>query len=135
MYTPQETIVYKLLTMRGIIWAETKEALGRIGLTYENYMTLLFIYGNPGITQTGLSEINHRDRNVIGRVIDRLEELGYCQRVKDPVDRRVYRLQVTEAGKKVVVENWQYVLAGEERLLSRFSPEDREAFTAILSKI
>lgn len=134
MYTPQETLSYKLLVLGTSMREECKDILDTLGLTYGNYFTMLYIYNNPGITQVKLAELNHRDRNVIGRVVDTLEKLGYARREKSPSDRRVYMLYLTDKGVEAAEKYWPRILEAEENAVAIYSEEEQQSLQYLLDK-
>jgi len=54
------------------------------------------LYGRNGMTQTQLSEATAIARSPLGKIIDQLEERTYIERRRDPADRRVNRLHLTD---------------------------------------
>ncbi len=72
------------------------------------------------------------------RIIAALEEMGLVARVVDPTDRRVVRVQVTEAGRQVLVESRSRKNVYLARQLHQLAPEEREALgglTAVLERL
>jgi DNA-binding MarR family transcriptional regulator len=61
------------------------------------------------------------------QVADRLEQRGWIQRVDDPVDRRVVRLELTPEGRAVVEQRRQQRRAQLHEVLSRMPAEKQEA--------
>jgi DNA-binding MarR family transcriptional regulator len=51
-----------------------------------------------GIRATELAELSGRHKQIIGRMIDELEELGYVERRPDPEDRRAKLIFPTKRG-------------------------------------
>jgi DNA-binding MarR family transcriptional regulator len=51
-----------------------------------------------GVRATELSRLSGRHKQVIGRIVDELEELGYVERRPDPLDRRAKLIFPTERG-------------------------------------
>jgi DNA-binding MarR family transcriptional regulator len=51
-----------------------------------------------GIRATDLARLSGRHKQVIGRIVDELEELGYVERRPDPLDRRAKLILPTERG-------------------------------------
>ncbi len=51
-----------------------------------------------GIRATALARLTGRHKQVIGRIVDELEELGYVERRPDPQDRRAKLIFPTERG-------------------------------------
>jgi DNA-binding MarR family transcriptional regulator len=72
------------------------------------------------------------------RIIAALEEMGLVVRVVDPTDRRVARIEVTEAGREVLVQSRSRKNVYLARQLHRLTPDEREALgglTAVLERL
>ena len=55
-----------------------------------------------GITPTLLSRYQSVSKNTISALLRGLEEQGFIQRALDPVDHRIFRIQLTPAGRQFV---------------------------------
>ncbi len=51
-----------------------------------------------GVRATELARLSGRHKQIIGRIVDELEELGYVERRADPADRRAKLIFPTERG-------------------------------------
>jgi DNA-binding MarR family transcriptional regulator len=51
-----------------------------------------------GIRATELARLSGRHKQIIGRLVDELEDLGYVERRPDPADRRAKLIFPTERG-------------------------------------
>jgi DNA-binding MarR family transcriptional regulator len=86
-----------------------------VGATSAQWRAMFWLNREPGVKQVELAERLDVEPITAGRIIDRLEEAGLVERRRDPVDRRVWRLYLTESADplierlKVVAEE---VLAG-----------------------
>jgi DNA-binding MarR family transcriptional regulator len=72
------------------------------------------------------------------RIIAALEEKGLVARVVDPTDRRVVRVEVSDAGRRVLVESRSRKNVYLARQLHRLSFDEREALgglTAVLERL
>ena len=135
MKSLKNTVCYKLMIMIDQIHNHSKKKFQEIGITYGNYVTMLFIHENPGISQASLADLNHKDRCVIGQIIDKLEEKQYVERVRVKKDRRAYTLYLTEDGEKIIEEYWNILLGGELALFGKISDEEKELFCNIIDKL
>lgn len=135
MYSLKSTICFKLMMIRDRIQEVSKREFQKIGITYGNYVTMLLIYENPGITQAALAELNHKERSVTGQTVDKLEKKGYVRRVRDRNDRRAYTLYLSETGNHVIKKYWGLTLEGERHVLESLTKEEQEAFQKLLEKL
>lgn len=92
--------------MKELAWelAETSRTLRRhfdrrasaLGVTTAQWRALAWLGHEPGLKQVELAERLDVEPITAGRIVDRLEESGLVERQADPVDRRVWRLALTE---------------------------------------
>lgn len=135
MHQMKDTLCYKLTMAFEQILDESKESFQEIGITRGNYAMMHFILENPGITQAELADMMHKDRNVVTKTIDKLEEKLYVQRVRGQKDRRSFSLFLTETGKQIIREYWPVIVGGEAERLRRIPEEHRQLFLQLLDML
>ena len=86
---------------RAIRWVADHE-LGETGLSTATYLLLQGIHDNPEMTQNDLCAHAQVDRATVAKGVAKLESLGYVSRVVDSNDGRIRRLQLTDAGRRVI---------------------------------
>ena len=64
------------------------------GLTRAQWVILVRVDRQPGLSQKELAELLEVEPITVARLIDRLEERGMVERRADPADRRVWRLHL-----------------------------------------
>jgi len=67
------------------------------GMTRAQWMILLRVDRQPGMSQNELAALLEVEPITVGRLIDRLERRGMVERCDDPQDRRIWRLRLTAA--------------------------------------
>ncbi len=67
---------------------------GAHGLTRAQWVLLIRLERQPGLSQKELAEILEVEPITVARLIDRLEERGMVERRHDPNDRRIWRLHL-----------------------------------------
>ena len=97
--------------MKELAWelAETSRTLRRhfdrrasaLGVTTAQWRALAWLGHEPSLKQVELAERLDVEPITAGRIIDRLEEAGLVERQADPVDRRVWRLTLTEKARPI----------------------------------
>jgi DNA-binding MarR family transcriptional regulator len=60
--------------------------------------SVLAYLDEDGVRATELARLSGRHKQIIGRIVDELEELGYVERRPDPEDRRAKLIFPTERG-------------------------------------
>jgi DNA-binding MarR family transcriptional regulator len=69
------------------------------------------------------------------RTVDWLVHNNYIQRLADPDDRRVVRVELTGAGKELYEVINNLLLEMTEQFLSNFSPGERKDLSRLLGKL
>ena len=113
-----DTIIYNLIAVQKKLVSAVKTDFSEVDITHENYITLHFIYENPGISQADLSELNARDKNVIVKTIDRLQRNGWVERRRTADDRRTHSLFITNEGEKIINKYWGSLVQRQNEALS-----------------
>lgn len=98
--------------MKELAWeiAETSRMIRRhfnrraavLGVTSAQWRALAWLGHEPRLKQVELAERLDVEPITAGRIIDRLEEAGLVERLSDPVDRRAWRLVVTEKAQPII---------------------------------
>jgi DNA-binding MarR family transcriptional regulator len=75
---------------------------GGFTITSEQWLVLKVISFNPGLSQTEIAEKCMKDKTNITRILDLLEKKTYLVRKKDSMDRRMYRIHITDQGEELI---------------------------------
>jgi DNA-binding MarR family transcriptional regulator len=113
----------------------SEESLKTLRITFPQFGALLRLSFQDNITQKELSEIMDTDTTTIMVICDSLERKGFLQRMKDPSDRRVNRLVLTEDGKNVVSKAYPLMMGRYEFFVNSISKKELEAITPVLKKL
>ena len=106
-----------------------------IGESPGRFATLTLIARNPGISQTELSRAAGRDKSSVTPVVEDLVRRGLVERKRVRSDRRAYRLNLTPAGKRTLVELTRCARRHERNLDVIIGRGERKRFLATLKKI
>ncbi len=74
------------------------------GMTRAQWIILLRLDRQPGMSQNELASICEVEPITVGRLIDRLEARGLVERRPDPSDRRIRRLHLLPAASALIKE-------------------------------
>ncbi|EKQ56026.1 MULTISPECIES: MarR family transcriptional regulator [unclassified Clostridium] len=107
----------------------------KFGIGAGQYLFLLNLYKNDGITQEELTEKVKLDKATTARAIKKLEDEGYVKRVKKENDRRAYKLQVTEKAEQIKEEVYLIMDEWESKIRSNFTDEESEELAKLLEKL
>src|SRR5262250_1173369 len=106
---------------RQLLWQKASD----LDLTYAQSQVLFRLAEHPGSHMGDVAKAFGVTLPAVTHIVDRLEEKGLVTRGDHPADRRVYVLDLTRAGKALVVELEAIRLRGMERVLARMAPDDR----------
>ena len=109
-------------TFRQLLWQRASE----LDLTYAQSQVLFHVADHPGCHMGDVAKAFGVTLPAVTHIVDRLEEKQFLQRGDDPVDRRVYVLDLTRAGRALVQELHGLQMRGVEAVLRRMATEDRQ---------
>ena len=76
----------------------TRLAGAGYGDLHPRHGAVLAYLDEDGVRATELARLSGRHKQIIGRIVDELQELGYVERRPDPADRRAKLILPTERG-------------------------------------
>jgi DNA-binding MarR family transcriptional regulator len=88
-----------------------------------------------GIRATELARLSGRHKQIVGRIVDELEELGYVERRPDPQDRRAKLIFPTERGLEQTMRGDEIVAAIEARYAQEIGGRTYAAFRDVLRRV
>jgi DNA-binding MarR family transcriptional regulator len=102
------------------------------GITPVQFAVLQALANTPGIDQRTLSRTIGFDTSTIASVTDRLQARGLVQRSRDPADRRVRLLALTDEGHAVLRAVIPAMRRTQQRILEPLAAPEREQFMRML---
>jgi DNA-binding MarR family transcriptional regulator len=106
-----------------------------IGTRPGRFATLMLIGRNPGISQTGLSRANGRDKSSLTPVLNDLARRGLVSRRRTRTDARTYRLSLTPAGRRLLAELTRRAREHEKKLDRIIGAREQKGFVRVLKRI
>jgi DNA-binding MarR family transcriptional regulator len=113
----------------------SEETLKTLQITFPQFGVLLRLSFQDNITQKELSDIMDTDTTTIMVICDSLQRKGFLKRMKDPSDRRVNRLILTEEGKNLVSKAYPLMMKRYKFFVNSISQKELETITPILEKL
>ncbi len=95
------------------------EKIKQYGLSEGQAVYLMALYHNDGIRQEDLCKSINIDKGTTAKALKKLESSGYVSRQRDSLDRRAYRIHLTDKALalkddiKSIYMGWTDVLANE----------------------
>ena len=135
MKRTEETFIYQLVLTEKTMINIVKENFKNHPITLEHYSTLRIVYEKPGITQQELATFMARDKNVIVRWLNSLENKGYLERRQSETDRRANTLHVTPDGERIAQAYWADMTRPQDTDFTVLTPSEKKTLLALLQKI
>jgi DNA-binding MarR family transcriptional regulator len=105
-----------------------------LGMHLRLLMALSYVRDHDGCPQQELAEVLCMDANNVVLLLNELEELGYIARLRDPVDRRRHRVELTKGGLKALAGAEQAQESIEDDVLQALDPDERAALWRLLTR-
>ena len=96
-------LLFLLHDVARLLRHEADRRAGMQGMTRAQWVILVWLDRQPGLSQKELSEILEVEPITVARLIDRLETRGMVERRPDPKDRRIWRLHLLPPARPVLV--------------------------------
>ena len=132
-----EAVLNIILT--GTLLAKEGQRIFRpLGLTLAQFNVLMMLKSQSvdgRINQTSLGKMMLVNRSNITGLIDRMEEAGLVRRTDDPEDRRVYYVEMTDAGSRVLENARKVYFSRIEEIMSVLSGNEREFLSSMLESV
>ena len=107
----------------------------KYGFGCGQYMFLIHLYKNDGISQEKLSELVNIDKGTTAKAIKKLEKLNFIIRSKDTNDKRVNRIFLTEKALNIKDDFFSVLTNWENSLTNTLTEEEINSGLAILNKL
>ncbi len=112
-----------------------EDMLAAEGATLPSWVVLSGLADLGCVTQGVLASHAHLEGATITHHVDRMEAAGLVRRQLDPGDRRVRRLELTDAGAELHARLLGAVIRLQRRLLAGIDPSDMAALARCLEVI
>lgn len=97
-------ICFPLYSASRLITKAYKPYLDEMGLTYPQYLVLIVLWENDGLTVNQISEKLLLNTNTISPLLKRMEKIELLKRNRSSEDERSVIVQLTDKGKKLKVK-------------------------------
>ncbi|MFJ4920987.1 MarR family winged helix-turn-helix transcriptional regulator [Streptomyces sp. NPDC088725] len=111
------------------------DRIAGLDLTPPQAGLLRLLARNPGYSQRQLADDLGMPPSRFVPFADRLEERGLIERRKNPSDRRLHALHLTEQGERLLTELHKAGAAHEQQVCQALSPEEHRQLTALLRRM
>ncbi len=97
-------VLFLLHDVARLIRVEADKRARAHGMTRAQWVILVRVEGQPGLSQKELAEVMEVEPITVARLIDRMERRGIVERRPDPKDRRVWRVHLCAAAQPLLGE-------------------------------
>jgi DNA-binding MarR family transcriptional regulator len=109
--------------------------LNELGIGSGQVMFLLELYRGDGKNQEEIAESLDIDKGTTARAIKKLEEAGFLIREKDKIDKRAYKVYLSEKGKSMKDTIYNTMDRLEEERTANLTKEESETLLMLLKKV
>lgn len=106
-----------------------------LGLTRSQWWVLNRLYFNEGISQSELAALLDIEKPTLGRLLDRLEDKGWIQRMADATDRRTKRVHLTDKVEPTMKVMREHAAVTNEEAMSGLSVKERDLVIDVLQRV
>lgn len=93
---------YKVKLVSQLMYRDFLERLEPYGLTPFHYLVLCCLWEEDGLSTSGIADKLKQLGATLTGVVDRMEERNLVYRKRDPNDRRIVRIWLTQEGKQLM---------------------------------
>lgn len=112
----------------------TTAALEPFGLSTREFGLMVRLSHHGTLTQSRLGQLHHTDRTSMVTHIDSLEAGGFVERLRDPADRRVYLIQLTDLGRSTLRDARKFIEEVEHDVTASMTDRQREDVRQLLMR-
>ncbi|MDT0469223.1 MarR family winged helix-turn-helix transcriptional regulator [Streptomyces gibsoniae] len=111
------------------------QRIAELDLTPAQAGLLRLLAGTPGRSQRELADVLGMPPSRFVPFADELEERGLIERRRNPSDRRLYALHLTDKGLSLFAELRKAGAAHEQQVCQALSAEERQQLIGLLSRV
>lgn len=128
------SIGYRIKLLSQLLGRNFQEQLEPLGLTPFHWVVLCCLWEEDGLATSAIGDKLQQVGGTLTGVLDRMEERGLIRRERDPNDRRMVRIWLTEIGKELATVLPPIALEFLEQIMTGFSASEREQFSQFIDR-
>ncbi|GAA0866221.1 MarR family transcriptional regulator [Paraclostridium tenue] len=109
--------------------------LNDLGIGSGQVMFLLELYRGDGKNQEEIADSLNIDKGTTARAIKKLEKEGFLIREKDKIDKRAYKIYLSDKGKCAKNTIYNIMDKLEEKRTANLNEEERNTLMILLKKV
>lgn len=131
----RDNVGFHIRLAHGAVYRHFTESFSDLELTQKQVSVLWLIDDHPDIAQTDLAKRMRMDRATTMAIVNRLEARGLLVRGASANDRRKQTLNLTDAGRQMLVVAKQAIRTHETWLKGRYTEAEVASLIEMLSRI
>jgi DNA-binding MarR family transcriptional regulator len=134
-YSAKNSLGYLLKTNHALIHECADRIFANHDISFMQWLALVKLKDGLAETASDLCRGLSHDNGAITRMVDQLESRGYVERQRSVQDRRVVKLQVTDAGRAKLSELTPPFIENLNNTLDPFSKDEFAELNRLLTKL
>jgi len=126
---------YKVKILSQLLGRSLQHQLDPYGLTPPHWLVLNCLWKEDGLPINQLIEKLLQVGGTMTGVIDRMEERGLATRKRDEVDRRMWRIYLTDKGRQLQSEIPPLIARMRQKTIKGIDTDDMQIFMRVLDEI
>lgn len=125
----------RLAVVSRLLGQDFDRLVSGIGITRSQWTMVAVVSRREGATQREIAKMLDMSEASAGRLVDRLCDEGLLERRPHASDRRAHLVYTTAKAEPLLQQLADIAQANEGRVFRNFSPDELEAFHALLDKL
>ncbi|WP_440054282.1 MarR family winged helix-turn-helix transcriptional regulator [Pseudoalteromonas sp. T1lg65] len=134
-FSKNDSLGWHIAVLSNTMSSMLDEQLRAFDLKLAYWPTLLLLWEQEGQTQTELTNACQTNHYTTTRILDKLESSQLVERRTDPDNRRIFRIFLTEKGRKLEKPLTEIANQVNQHILSKIEQCDRDQFIGILKTL
>ena len=125
---------YRIKLLSQLLSRAFSERLEPFGLTPFHWLVLCCLWTEDGLPTSSIGDKLQQVGGTLTGVLDRMEERQLIRRERDPRDRRIWRIWLTDAGRELEDVLPPIAVELREQAMQGISVEDREKMSNLIDR-
>lgn len=128
------SVGYRIKLLSQLFSRKFQEHLDPYGLTPFHWVVLCCLWQEDGLPTSTIGERLQQVGGTLTGVLDRMEQRNLIRRQREPQDRRIWRIWLTEEGKQLQHKLPPIALEIKEQAFKGFSAMERQQLSDLLER-
>ena len=125
---------YRIKLLSQLLTRAFSDRLEPFGLTPFHWLVLCCLWTEDGLPTSSIGDKLQQVGGTLTGVLDRMEERQLIRRERDPRDRRIWRIWLTDAGRELEDVLPPIAVELREKAMQGISVEDREKMSNLIDR-